>query len=388
MRKNIAIIITKLNGGGAERCASNLSVELAKIYNVYIVVFDAMDIAYPYGGTLVDLKIPKADGILSRYLGVIKRSYLLHKFKKDHNIDVSISLLEGPNLVNVLSRWKDKTIVSIRNHMSKQPSGIIAKKIIRYASKKSDITVALSKMVGRDLSENFGVNPTKIVTIYNHVDKNLLDKQDVKSKIELDPSKKYIITMGRLHPQKGHWHLIKAFKSVSELCPDLNLLLLGDGPLKYAIKKLIMDLNLEDRVIMPGYIEAPHKYLNDCEMFVLSSLYEGLGNVLLEAQAFGIPIISTDCKSGPREILSPDSDLSSNAEDVEYGRYGILVPVDDELEINAETELTFSEQKLVQAIVNLHNSPQLLEKYRKSSMEGSKRFNKEKIISDWRTLID
>ena len=143
MKKNIAIIITKLNGGGAERCASNLSVELSKHYNVFLITFDAANVAYPYGGKLIDLNIPKSNGGIKRYIGVLKRTLMLRKIKKENLIDVSISLLEGPNLVNVLSKRRDKTIVSIRNCMSKQSGGRFANAIIKFASQKADLTVSL-----------------------------------------------------------------------------------------------------------------------------------------------------------------------------------------------------------------------------------------------------
>ncbi len=388
MKKNISIIITKLNGGGAERCTSNLSIELSKKYNVFLVVFDASDITYPYSGTLIDLKIPKTQNVLSRYLGVFKRAWQIRKLKKSYNIEASISLLEGPNLVNVLSKWKDKTIVSVRNCMSKQPGGFIAKGIIKFASQKADITVSLSKMVGKDLIDNFSINPNKITTIYNHVDRELLERQESNSKLKLDPSKKYVVTMGRLHPQKGQWHLIKAFKKVANDCPDLNLLILGDGPLKSELKALIKDLRLEDRILMPGYITSPHSYFQDCEIFVLSSMYEGLGNVLLEAETYGLPIISTDCQFGPREILAPNSDLSSYASDIEFGEYGILVPVDESYDIKDETKLSSEETKLADAIRLLHTDKSLREKYVKKSLEGSLIFRKEKIIDDWIAVIE
>lgn len=386
--KNIAIIITKLNGGGAERCASNLSVELSKRYNVYLIVFDTNNITYPHGGTLIDLNIPKANNAISRYLGVVKRAFRLRKLKKELSIDVAISLLEGPNLVNALSKYKEKTIVSVRNYMSKQPNGFIANKIIQYASKHSDITVSLSKMVGKDLIDNYKTDPNKIVTIYNHVDRELLENQTSSNNLTLDPSKKYIVTMGRMHPQKGHWHLIRAFKKIADKCPDVNLLILGDGPLRESLTQLVNNLNLQDRVIMPGFVEAPHKYFKYCEMFVLSSLYEGLGNVILEAQAFGLPVISTDCFSGPREILAPNTDLTHTTSNIEYGEYGILVPVDENTDIASNSELTDNENKLAEAILRLHNDDKLLEHYRNRSIENSMKFNKAKIIADWTSLLD
>lgn len=386
--KNIAIIITQLHGGGAERCASNLSIELAKKYNVYLIVFDTKKITYPYGGELIDLNIPKSDSNFARIWGAIRRSFRLYKLKKKYKIDVAISLLEGPNLVNVLSKYKEKTIVSVRNTMTKQKRGIIAKAIVKFASKKADTTVSLSKMVGKDLADNFNIIPDKIKIIYNHVDKDLLAKLSEMSRFDLDITKKYIVTMGRMHPQKGQWHLIRAFKKVAKCCPDLNLLILGDGPLRKSLELLVTDLELTDRVIMPGYIEAPHSYLDKCEIFVLCSLYEGLGNVLLEAQAFGLPIISTDCKSGPREILSPDSDLTTSINDIEYGKYGILVPVDEASDIISQSGISPQEDNLADAIIRLHKDPQLLESYKILSLESASRFSKEKIINDWRSIID
>lgn len=387
MKKNIAIIITKLNGGGAERCASNLSVELSKIYNVYLIVFDASYITYPYGGKLIDLKVPKSEGGIKRYLGVLKRSQMIHKIKKENNIDVSISLLEGPNLVNVLSRWKEKVIVSVRNCMSKQNGSRIANAIIKYASKKADVTVSLSEMVKIDLVDNYDIDANKIITIYNHVDQELLKAQKNESDFVLDVNRKYIVNMGRLHHQKGQWHLIRAFSKIATQCPDLDLLILGEGELKQHLQQLAKELGVEKRVLMPGYIKSPHCYFNDCEMFVFSSLYEGLGNVLLEAEAFGLPIISTDCIAGPREILAPDSDFRKSANDLEFAKYGILSPVDERDFLTSDVPCTREESLLAEAILNLHIDKNLQEKYREASQEGSKRFKKEKIINDWIQVI-
>lgn len=388
MKKNIAIIITKLNGGGAERCASNLSVELSKHYNVFLITFDAANVAYPYGGKLIDLNIPKSNGGIKRYIGVLKRTLMLRKIKKENLIDVSISLLEGPNLVNVLSKRRDKTIVSIRNCMSKQCGGRFANAIIKFASKKADLTVSLSEMVKADMVENYAIPSSKIITIYNHVDNELLKKQKSDSSFVLPKGKKFIVNMGRLHHQKGQWHLIRVFKYIADRCPDLNLLILGEGELRQQLEKLVHDLQLTDRVFMPGYIKSPHAYFSKCEMFVFSSLYEGLGNVLLEAEAFGLPIISTDCVAGPREILAPNTNLNSSAKSIEYQEYGILVPVDEKTEINAKASLSTEEIAMADAIYELHNNDKLRNEYVQKSLIGVKRFSKDKIINDWVKVIE
>ena len=144
---NIAIIITKLNGGGAERCASNLSVELSKKYNVYLIVFDGSNITYPYAGTLINLDIVDSHNTFSRIINVIKRVHAIKKIKRDNHIKCSVSLLDGPNIVNVLSKGKEKVIVSVRNRLSGENVGRLRRKLIQLCSKYSDITVALSKMV-------------------------------------------------------------------------------------------------------------------------------------------------------------------------------------------------------------------------------------------------
>jgi len=385
--KNLAIIIPKLNGGGAERCASNLSLELSKIYNVYLIVFDSSNITYPYGGTLIGLNIPQSYSILKRCIGVFKRCIAIRKIKQKYKIDVCISLLDGPNIVNVLSGGRSKTIVSVRNCMSKQHLVTGSKQLIRYTCKKADLAISLSEMVKIDLQEHFGVPSNKIVTVYNHVDKDMLDQQETDSEFILDTQKKYIVNIGRLHPQKGQWHLIRAFKKVATYCPDLNLLILGEGELRKSLICLAKDLEIADKVIMPGYIKAPHKLLKNCEIFVLSSLFEGLGNVLLEASAYGLPIISTDCIAGPREILNP-TNILKHATTIEEGEYGILIPVDETTEIDSSAQLSNEENCLADAIIRLYNNKNLLRHYSEASLKRSRYFSKEKIISDWINVIE
>ena len=98
--KNVAIIIQKLNGGGAERTASNLSISLKDHYNVHLIVFDGRDISYPYEGTLHDLKLPPVEGKIGKVLTVYKRVSAIKKILKEEKIDCSISLMDGANLVN------------------------------------------------------------------------------------------------------------------------------------------------------------------------------------------------------------------------------------------------------------------------------------------------
>ncbi len=387
---NLAIIITKLNGGGAERCASNLSIELSKKYNVFLIVFDGTNITYPYKGELIDLSVTDSNNIFSRSINVLKRVHMLRKIKKEEQIKCSISLLDGPNIVNVLSRRNDRVIVSIRNRLSSENVGKLRRHLIRFCSQKADLTVSLSKMVKKDLVDEFGIDGSRIVTIYNHCDPELLHSlaQSTLRPEFIDDDKIYIATMGRLNQQKGQWHLIRAFKEVLKDIPGAYLIIIGEGELKDRLKKIAVDLRIEEHVIFTGYIKNPHKLLQYSEMFVFPSLFEGLGNVLLEALAFNKAIISTDCIAGPREILAPDTSLEDTAYKMSKEKYGMLVPAMDSKHFNAEDPLDPSEWELVKAIVEMHTNDSLRHTYEKLASERINDFSKENVMKMWEQCIE
>lgn len=388
--KNIAIIITKLNGGGAERCASNLSIELSKKYNVKLIVFDATNMTYPYGGELIDLNIANSDGVWSKVANVIKRVKKVREIKKKYKIDCAISLLDGPNIVNVLSSCGEKTIVSVRNMLSHEPMSALRKKLIRFTSIHSDVTVSLSEMVKYDLIHYFGVPKDKITTIYNHCDAQLLKDlcKDNPVGINTDPNKVNYVTMGRLNKQKGQWHLIRAFQKVVKEIPNAHLYIMGEGELEQQLKNLISELHLDNSITMTGYIKNPHGIYGQCEVFVFPSLFEGLGNVLLEALAFDMPIISADCEAGPREILAPNTDLLTKASGTELAEYGVLVPVCDGNHFNAADPLTREEECLANAMVYLINNHEVKNNYKLKARNRMKYFDKQFIMDEWGKVIE
>lgn len=388
--KNIAIIITKLNGGGAERCASNLSIELSKKYNVKLIVFDATNITYPYGGELINLNISNSDGIFNKAINIFKRVKKAREIKKKNKIECSISLLDGPNIVNVLSSCGENTIVSVRNMLSHEPMSALRKKLVRFTSIHSDTTVALSEMVKYDLINYFNIPKEKITTIYNHCDALLLKKlcEDHPTGINTDPNMVNYVTMGRLNKQKGQWHLIRAFQSVVKEIPNAHLYIMGEGELEQQLKNLVCDLHLESYITLTGYISNPHGIYSQCDIFVFSSLFEGLGNVLLEALAFNMPIISSDCKAGPREILAPHTDFQIKASGIEFAEYGILVPVCDGNHFNASDPLTKEEEYLAKAMVCLSDNPEVKNNYIKKASNRVRDFDKQHIMNKWIDIIE
>jgi len=176
---------------------------------------------------------------------------------------------------------------------------------------KSDGVIGISQGVSDDLLSN-GVQNVK--TIYNPIDFQQVHKMSHEDD-DLDFSHPLIIGIGRLEKQKNFSLLIKAFSIVAESV-DAQLLILGEGSLSSRLKKEALDLGVSERVQFLGFVDNPYKYLKKSDVFVLSSLWEGFGNVLVESLAVGTQIVSTDCQSGPSEIL-------------DNGKYGTLVKVGD-----------------------------------------------------------
>ena len=391
--KNVGIIIQKLKNGGAERAAANLSKDLIEKYNVYLIVFDASDITYEYEGKLIDLKLPPKKGKLGKFFNMLKRIQKVKKIKKQYKIDYCISFMEGANIVNILSKRKEKIITSERNLISFFSKGKFARFKVKYVCKKANKIVSLSKLVKEDLVKNFNVDGNKIVPIYNSCSKerlNIESKEIQKAKAMLRDDEKYIINMGRLNFQKGQWHIIKAMKIIKGKIPNAKLIIMGQGELEETLKQLSKNLGLEKDIIFLGYIKNPHTILNKCEAFVFSSLVEGLGNVLLEALAFDKAIISTDCFAGPREILAPNTNMDRKTNEIEYAEYGILIPNFPEQRKIDENDLIITKEEVIlaNAVIELLTKPELKERYEKKAKERIKNFSPECIKQEWINLLE
>lgn len=382
----IGLLITKLNGGGAERTAANLS-SLFDEYGeeVYLITFDGSNITYPYKGKLIDLSLGINKNVFDAIKKNIKRIIKVKKIKKKYNLDVCISFLDTPNLVNVLSGGKCKKIVSIRNYLSLEKPSFIRKQLIRFSSIRADKTVCISKNVEYDMRNFFKIKEKKLCTIYNPVDiKSLLTiEEDYTFDKEFNDYFN-IVTMGRLTYQKGQWNLIYAIKDIVVQYPKVRLYILGDGELKNELEELVKKLELEEHVFFLGFISNAHKFLRQCDLFVLTSLFEGLGNVLLEAMALGLPVISTDCKSGPREIIAPNSNIKSVCENIDVERFGILVKqFSKEKNIVDNDSLVY----IKQAIEMFYLDKKLREKYTTKSKMRANDFSKEKVYNEWMKLL-
>lgn len=409
--KKIGLLIPNLAKGGAERVVSRMSLELSKVVDLKIILFDKCRIDYPYKGEIIDLGIKLPDDRLrmsrnpfSRPLDKLKYNLFyikaffiltqrLKKIKKKHNFDVVVSFLVLSDLINVASKHKEKTIVSARSITSEKINGFsghIKKQIIKFFYKKADLIVALSKLVKRDLIEKFGLNDSKVKTIYNHYgiqEIRKLSREKLERKYRNIFKNPALINSGRLTYQKGQWHLIRAFKKVKEKIPTAQLVILGEGELGNYLKSLSKESGLEKDINFLGFQKNPFKFIKNSDIFVFPSLYEGFGNVIVESMACDKPIISSDCRAGPREILSQNTDINYETKKAEYAEYGVLIPVCDGKKRNANEKLTKEEEILAEQIILMFKERELRERYSKKSRERVKDFKTKKIIKEWIKII-
>ena len=389
-KKNIAIIVPRLCDGGAERTAGFVSYQLAVDHNVYLFVFDTKEITYPYKGMLINVGVPASGNWISRILNLLKRIKGVRKLKVKYNIDTSISFMDGADLVNCLTKKNEKVITSIRNHKSNYaPKNILLKQIdkliYKFVEVKSDIIVAISQGVAKDLIDYYNVSPKKILPIYNSCDIKVLEEESADSgKQKIENS---IVTMGRLVGEKGQWHLIRAFTRVREEYPDAILDILGSGPLKDKLQTLIDDLELSDCVRLIGYIKGPHQFIRQHDIFVFPSISEGLGYSLIEALCCGMPCIADDCEYGPREILAPGTEIRGEFEEVELAEVGMLTSKLCDDCFDSETPLSLAEEQLAKAICTLLGNKALRLQYQEAAKKRSYDYLPEKIMEEWRKII-
>lgn len=399
-RKKILFVISTLNTGGAQRAFANLSMGLSEKYECHFLLNDAENISYPYNGKVLNLGLkPEKDKTKLWYQFKVlwKRFIILRKLKRSGEYLCCISGLTSANAVNVLTRCKGcKTIISIRIFTSKDKlSGVkdfVSTVAIKALYDRADVITTVSEGAKLDLIRNYGIKKEKIVTIYNGYD---IDKIQQSAKEELSDEEKewfagcgrMIATMGRLTYQKGQQHLIEAMKIVHRELPDVKLLILGEGEAEQSLRELATEGGVQDAVIFGGFVKNPYHILSKCDLFVLPSLYEGFPNALAEAMCCGLPVISTDCDSGAREILAPGTDISKKViHDLERAEYGILCPVFATAS-GAAKENCAEEKTMADAVLLMLRDENAYVHYKAMSQKRAEQLAMENMIGHWITLI-
>lgn len=253
----------------------------------------------------------------------------LTRYLREEQPDVLISALDYPNAVAIaaaaVSGNRTAVIATVRSTLSAEVANADQRRIkaqpevARRFYPRADALVAVSRGVAADLAQVLGMSVEKIGTIYNPVVSPALELQAGQSLSHpwfSAGGPPVILAVGGLKPAKDFPTLFKAFAIARRERP-VRLLVLGEGKLRPELTALAKELGIAGDLEMPGFVDNPYPYMARAALLVLSSIYEGLPNVLIQALACGCPVVSTDCPSGPAEIL-------------DQGRYGTLVPVKDE----------------------------------------------------------
>lgn len=413
MKKNVLLLVNQLHGGGAQKVVANMSKQLAEFYNVTIAIYNDTDkVVFEYAGDLVKLNLPYAEDThnnpffkrMLRSLSLLKQ---VRKIKKQRNIHTTISFMEASNIMNILSRRKDKVVLSVRSYLSNELADIprlrVFGKVIRVLYNRADYVVVPANLVKNDLVKNFGVKPDKVELIYNFTD---IKSANNSTQAPLPPHHEkifshtnIIINIGRMNFPKAQWLQPMVLSKVLKSTPDTKLVILGDGVLKNKIYETakIEGLKIYEEgvnapaevendfdIFLLGFIKNPFPYLIKSTLFLKSSVYEGFPNVIIEAMCCGLPVVSSDCASGPREILSPASDINPKASSNEFAEYGVLTPVSGVNSVTEEQYATFT----AEAVAELLSNSETKKNYQQKSLKRAGDFDVSRIIGQWINLIE
>ena len=398
MKPKLLFLISSLNTGGAQSAMANLSIALSDLYDIDWLLNSDEQIAYDYYGNLISLGIHEPDNRNNlSYQGqaFFKRISMLKKLKKTGEYIATISFLESANIANVLTKKNGtKTIISQRNTITNRRLGIKGKILVWFDKvlyKKADEMVAISEGVRRELLEKMDLNPEITTTILNGYNVESIKKEmmEVPDDFDKEADTFTFINMGRLHDQKGQWHLIRALSKVYEEDKAARLLIVGSGSEEEYLRSLIDGYSLHDVIKIMPYRKNPYAVMGKCEAFVFPSRYEGFGNVLPEALICGLPSIATDYRSGAREILAPSTDVDCEVEnDIDYAEYGILIPVCSGIKYDSNTPLEKQESILAEAMLLLMRDVDLYDKYKKQADERASQLSFKQKAMEWKKIIE
>lgn len=321
-KEKVALFLPSLRGGGAERVMVNLArgfsekglevdLVLAKAEGPYLS-------EVPAGVRVIDLHSSR---VLASLPGLVR-------YLRRERPQAILSTLDHANIVALwarkLARVPNRLVVRVATNLSQSASntssarGRLMPRLIHKFYPWADAVVAISQGVADDLVKTARLSRERIQVIYNPVvTPEILEKaEEPLNHPWFAPGEPpVILSAGRLTKQKDYPTLIRAFALVRRERPA-RLMILGEGEERPKLEALVRELDLDEDVSLPGFVDNPYAYMARSAVFVLSSAWEGFGNVLVEAMAVGTPVVSTDCPSGPAEIL-------------EGGKWGKLVPVGD-----------------------------------------------------------
>ena len=381
--KKVTLFINSLTSGGAERVLSVIVTELVQQNIKVNLLCIEKDNAYvlPKEVNITYLSnLTKYDSSLKKLLYLPYLAFKLKNYIKKNKVPLVQSHIYRANFTNILAKLfgaKHQVQVVEVTSINNLKDGSFSKKInfvlIKLLYKHADLVVFKAQRMKEEFLKNIP-KIQKYTVINNPYDINLissLSKEIVKD-FEFHQDKKYIVSVGRLSSEKRFITLISILKELDE---NIELLLIGEGTEEKSLKEYTHLNKLEKRIHFLGKKENPFKYIQQSNLFVLASKGEGFPNVLVEAMICSTPVISTDCISGPREILAPNTDINFQLKsNIELAHNGILYPVDDQ-------------ESLKSAIETMLNDKEKQKEYITNGLEKSQEYALKKIIEKYKEAL-
>ena len=364
MKNKILLLVSSMGSGGAERVASALA-------NAWVSRGDRVILMPTFSGRgecfyelSSGVRLVYLADLISRkvrtWITSIGRLHALRRFIAAEHPDVIVSFLPNVNVAAVIASagLGIPVIVCERNDPFVEPISLFWQLARRLTYPLADVLMVQTQAVANKYaSSGWGLRRVRVIP--NPVLKQIVDIVHPT----IDTTIKHILSVGRLEDQKQFGLLIKVFATLTEAYPNWMLRVLGEGSLRKVLRQQITDLGLDSRVELPGQTMNVSEELTKADVFALTSKYEGFPNALLEAMTVGLPCVTFNCPSGPRE-LSMD------------GKVALLVPLNDEQAFRLAME-----QLMLSADLRVSLGAQA----RASVMS---RFSLEKVLKSWDSLFE
>ncbi|MCB7128091.1 MAG: glycosyltransferase family 4 protein [Candidatus Brocadiales bacterium] len=299
----------------------------------------------------------KSPNLIAKLYSNLKRIAVLRTAIRKSKPDAVITIGERSNVITLLATrgLKVPVVVSTQTDPASYSIGRVWEQLRLWTYPWADQVIAHTE---RTLASY----PHKVQSCASVIPNPVKVPPTGNASVNTRLKKPSLIAMGRFVHQKGFDLLLRAFAQLKDRYPDWTLTILGEGPLRMELESLRDELGLADRVLLPGIQKNPHEILKQADLFVFTSRFEGFGNALCEAMACGLPVISTDCRSGPREIIRDGVD-------------GLLVPPEDV-------------DSLAAAMGRLMSDEAERKRLASRAVEVTERFGLEKVMRMWEEVLN
>lgn len=337
----------------------SLANELIRVYNITIITFIKQESFYELDSAIKLLycseNIEPSKNILKALTVNMKLLISIKSHVQREKIELLVGFLTSANILvtSVASYLKIPSIICERNNPKLDRLTIVWRILRQFSYKKANILIVQTQQIKDYYSNWFSQEQVHILP--NPISRELTDLRDIEIKRE-----KIILNVGRLSPQKGQDLLIKSFARTNN--EGWKLFIIGEGELRNKFENWIKELNLSDKIFLLGRKKNIHTYYNKASIFAFSSNFEGFPNALLEALHFGLACISTDCPTGPSDLIVNNIN-------------GFLVPTDN---------LSQYTLKLNTLMGNL----QIREKFSLEASKSVQEFEIENVVTKWKVLFD